>query len=810
MAKKLTLLSLCAVMSLGALAAPISPDMALARIKSNGPARARSASDMTLAHTVKTHDGKAAAYVFTPANGVGFTIASANDIAVPVLGYSDSSVFDAGSMPVQLVSWLDAMARRVEFLESQGVDTRSDAPYAPENWTPIAPLCKTVWNQDAPYNKETPVINGVQSPTGCVATSFAQVMYYFKYPERGEGTISYTNNGKSLRLNLAAKAIKWDNMLEKYTTGNYTDAQADAVAYLMKACGYSVQMGYGQYSSGAQSYRLVNALVDNFKYDEGITYEDRLYYSTSQWAELIYNNIKNVGPVIYDGAALEGGHSFICDGYSGDGYFHFNWGWGGLSDGYYVLDVLNPESQGTGGAVGGFNWSQDAVIGIQKPTGGEHAPRYAQMVQYGNTLATINSSKLVDWQVNDYGQLGWGPGNYVNASVDVAGEIVNLADNSVVAYAEGGMGTLGNTAYLNVGYWLPLTNTHPVMQLPSGLQDGTYKITLVTRDPNYENAPWLPVLIAYGYSNYTMLKVENGNYSIVNQPAKTLTFQDMYFVNNLYQGKNTMMKGKVVNNTDLDLTVCIQPVLVKNGKQQFAGDMMLVSASPNQTVEDEWIVCFYQLENSDAFVPGTKYTLQIIDKSSGKVLGTFGEVEMNTVSGKLAVNVLKFDIEGASQESVTVGSRTFKNTYMVTGDEPVLNFDYEVTNGYFDGALQIGMQWYNPETLAYERLEGDLVSYHPFLAKGQGDELAIPLDITNLSKSGVYNVVASSVSGGQNTRLGSMTFAFSQSGVQSIFGEDAGDEAVYFNLQGARVDNPQKGDVLIKVQGSTAEKIIIK
>ncbi len=711
-------------------------------------------------------------------------------------------------MPIQLKSWLLTMARRAEYLEKMGVKSDGSV-YAPENWNPIEPLCKTTWNQDAPYNKETPVINGTQSPTGCVATSFAQAMYYFKYPDRGKGTVSYINNGKTLRLNLGSKALKWNDMLDSYTGNNYTDAQVDAVAYLMKACGYSVQMGYTQYSSGAQSYRLINAMVNNFGYDSGATYEDRQYYSTADWTELIYNNIKNVGPVIYDGAAMEGGHSFICDGYSGDGYFHFNWGWGGLSDGYYVLDVLNPESQGTGGAVGGFNYGQNAVIGMQKPTGVE-TTHYVRMMQYGNTAASLGAGNLIDWYVNDYDQLGWAPGNFRNGVVALGGKIENVADGSLVQIAQGGMGSLGQNATLSVGYWVPQTNSHPVIQLPSGLADGTYKITLVCKDTSADDAPWESVLIAYGYCNYTLLNVQNGTYTLANQSPKTLRFEDMSFVNDLYYGKNTMMKGKVVNNTDLDLTVCIQPILTSNGKRQFAGDMMLVSASPNQTVENEWIVTFYPLENSDPFQTGNKYTLQIIDKSSGQVLGTFGEVTMSSVSGNLSIKVKEFNVDGCTKEDVTVGTRTFKNTYVI-GDvqNPFINFDFDVTSGYFDGALQIGMQWFNPEKAAYERVEGDLISYHPFLANGQGAELDIPLDMASLKNTGVYNVIASAVTGGRASRLGSMNFALRNTGVNSIVDADA-EAPVYFNLQGIQVKEPVKGQVLIMKKGDKIEKVVIK
>ncbi len=58
-------------------------------------------------------------------------------------------------------------------------------------------------------------------------------------------------------------------------------------------------------------------------------------------------------PILYGGQSTSVGHEFVCDGYDGNGYFHFNWGWGGMSDGYFILDALNPNSVGTGGGAGG-------------------------------------------------------------------------------------------------------------------------------------------------------------------------------------------------------------------------------------------------------------------------------------------------------------------------------------------------------------------------------------------------------------------------------------------------------------------------
>ena len=69
-------------------------------------------------------------------------------------------------------------------------------------------------------------------------------------------------------------------------------------------------------------------------------------------------------PIMYGGASSSGGHSFICDGYRSDNYFHFNWGWSGSNDGYYQLSKLKPGSGGAGGGSYDFSQDQDVIIGI--------------------------------------------------------------------------------------------------------------------------------------------------------------------------------------------------------------------------------------------------------------------------------------------------------------------------------------------------------------------------------------------------------------------------------------------------------------
>ena len=378
-------------LALGAAAAPVTPEQALARAAAEitpasntvgssksytgsskgfatgsndtgGAARMAAAArsgQMRLAYVQAAKAdgetaGEAAVYVFNHGEGDGFLVLPADDCAPAVLGYSDSGsiVSDEAQMPDGLRYWLGTLADQIAWRNRNGnnqgflfngktngskhVHADRQEPGIDKVRTdrePIAPLCATRWNQGAPYYNRCPIQNKERCYTGCVATAMAQAMKYHNWPETGEGSNSYGWNNYNLSMNFAETTFEWGKMLDNYTEGNYSDDEAYAVATLMRACGISVNMGYSPSGSGALSSAIAGALGSYFKYDKSVRYEKRDFYSLNDWEDMIYNSLKNYGPVIYNGQSYEGGHSFICDGYDKDGYFHFNWGWGGMSDG---------------------------------------------------------------------------------------------------------------------------------------------------------------------------------------------------------------------------------------------------------------------------------------------------------------------------------------------------------------------------------------------------------------------------------------------------------------------------------------------
>ena len=343
-------------------------------------------------------------YVFNIKDNGGFVIVSNDDCVRPILGFSDSGALDPDNMPSNMRAWLQGYADEIAWAKQHNVAKTAIARVKGQHrvgshaTTAIAPLVKTTWNQGAPYNNMTPYYkwngnsyaysateeSGYQHcATGCVATAMAQVMKYHKWPTaatqpipnyRWENLSRYKNDGNDYGPGaLSATTFDWNNMLNSYSS-TATGTTADAVATLMKYCGYSVEMNYGP-SSGSNTNLVADALKAYFDYDETTQFVSRSYYTYANWTDLIYHELYHHRPVVYGGSSSGGGHEFVCDGYKYEDdtdFFHINWGWGGMSDNYFVLSALDPDQQGIGGSSSddGYHFGQDAVIGIQKKNGG--------------------------------------------------------------------------------------------------------------------------------------------------------------------------------------------------------------------------------------------------------------------------------------------------------------------------------------------------------------------------------------------------------------------------------------------------------
>ncbi len=346
-------------------------------------------------------------YVFDNVSGGGFVIVAGDDVASPVLGYSFTEGFPEGTLPPNVQDWLDGLREEINAARRGGWEAEAAVTRAWQNTRSgdvVVDLETARWDQGAPYNQLCPLYRTAQTYTGCTATALAIIMRYHQWPERGVGTLpAYvtTTNHLTIPALQLGHAYDWGNMPLDYGR-SYTQAQAQAVATLMRDCGYMLESDYGTDDNGGTGAYVdaVLRVAEYMDYDKSIRCVMRDSYTSSEWYELMQDELDSSRPILYTGSSEEAGHAFVLDGYTTDNYYSVNWGWSGYYNGYFLLSALDPEGQGAGGGSGSYNNGQVAVIGIQKDKGGEYVedirfyPYEAEGVLYNgiSTLSTISTN----------------------------------------------------------------------------------------------------------------------------------------------------------------------------------------------------------------------------------------------------------------------------------------------------------------------------------------------------------------------------------------------------------------------------------
>ncbi len=412
----------------GASAAPITVEQALASARQFSASRhgqkAPSATIQPLTLAYRSGQAtEASYYVFNRGSNSGYVIVSGDDRTMPVLGYCDNGAFDPGHLPDNLRWWLTQYDQEMAYLRSHPQAAARRAPALSQG---VTPLLTCVWNQSAPYNNMCPTYVVDQETktavTGCVATAMAQIMYYHRWPDRGVGSNSYNYavGGQStqyLSADFSQSVYDWSHMLDDYDDNSSATSQS-AVALLMRDVGYSVNMMYNDGSSGAYSKDVPDALINHFKYDNNTRLLSRHFFGIDGWEQLLRDELDASRPVYYSGSSADGGHAFVVDGYNRDGYFHINWGWGGMSNGYYVISMLNPDEQGIGSFEGGYNNNQAAIVGIQPQQATNDPYAFGAFYEeFTPQVTQVNLGETATLAMNNIGLLGsknwtslwWGP-----------------------------------------------------------------------------------------------------------------------------------------------------------------------------------------------------------------------------------------------------------------------------------------------------------------------------------------------------------------------------------------------------------------
>jgi len=356
-------------------AAPVNESAALQQAQAFLSGRGRVCVLEAVAHAPERTgqtDAPQAYHIFNVANGGGYVVVSGDDRAVPVLGYADSGYLDPENLPEGLQELLDGYAEEIGGLDGTNGTNGTNETYR----LPVLPLVETMWGQSGATNLYTPIVQSGSSTkhasAGCNATAMAMIMYYHRWPNATTKTIPgyYCSMCQQWLDSLPVTTLDYNIMQKRYTSQS-DSASMREVSKMMLYAGYSIQSEYDWSGTSAYLSDVAAAMVTYFDFDSSTVYVMRKNYSYEGWVELLYNELAEGRPILYAGQRTGGGHTFVCDGYDTEDYFHFNFGWSGDSNGYYRVSALSPNSirGGSRFADGGYAHEHRAVIGARPNTG---------------------------------------------------------------------------------------------------------------------------------------------------------------------------------------------------------------------------------------------------------------------------------------------------------------------------------------------------------------------------------------------------------------------------------------------------------
>lgn len=149
---------------------------------------------------------------------------------------------------------------------------------------------------------------------------------------------------------------------------SYTKEEGDAVATLSASCGVSARMDYTASESGATQADGMAGLYKNMQYDDRMMMIDNSFFTDEEWHSHIQAELNESRPIICCGAAKTGvAHAYIIDGYkfmNGKAYYHISWGWGGTSNGYFLITDMTPGAAGTGGTSTNYGYQVWLTTGL--------------------------------------------------------------------------------------------------------------------------------------------------------------------------------------------------------------------------------------------------------------------------------------------------------------------------------------------------------------------------------------------------------------------------------------------------------------
>ena len=323
----------------------------------------------------KTIDGQTLYYIFNTGSK-GFVIVTADDNAIPILGYSNESAWTSFIDTVygnNVRSWMESYEKQILDVKTNNIPATEEitsqwqillSGQAPKGTTTVVPpLLTTTWGQGWPYNSMCPTDPsgpGGHAWVGCVGTAMAQILKFWNGPTVGLGSFGYQSGSYPYTGANFNTSYNWPAMPNSTVTVNTN------ISTIMYHTSVSVMSQWGAggtsvtYSSDEDP--MTRAFKNYFKMSSStMRYIMSSDYSSTQWDTYLQTELLAGRPIYYRGDGSFG-HAWVCDGVDNANMYHFNFGWDGTYNGYYSLGNINP-----GGNT--LTNNQHAIIGI-KPNDG--------------------------------------------------------------------------------------------------------------------------------------------------------------------------------------------------------------------------------------------------------------------------------------------------------------------------------------------------------------------------------------------------------------------------------------------------------
>lgn len=614
---------------------------------------AGSSEDGGTVRLYSTENGKSDFYAYNVDSCFVVMVAGNSDMRV--VGYGTNGEFSFENMPEALAVWLADYKKAMKNGACDNYTTE-------QKFEPVPPMITTKWGQGEPYNNLCPKYKGEPLLTGCMATAMSQILNYYQSDAPGYDKIEYVDSFTDTEISVDFSTIDydWDNMLDVYSTGEYTEAQTYAVARLMADAGAALK---SEYKISSTSASMAYVAFDRY-YNYNCEFWVREWTPTGIWIETVREELSAGRPVLYGGNAGTSAHAFVIDGMDADGNVHINWGWEGIDDGYYDINFCNPPTEEDGG----YDTSHQMLVGLR--------PRTANDKPYEEKCLIVGYTEFINHYNGPYDEATGITTNFYNTGNSKYYCALCLFQDGEIKYVNdanfkelntcfpgyinktGGCSPIEDgTYYLSAAYkfnenddW-KLMEIHDFAALKYIVKNGEItKVNPFDYSENYSLVDVEPACELYGKAPMYLYVTARNNSEGVSLDGMSFEVSFVSKEDGTVYGPERLNFSTRYDNVENRELFELAPTNASNGFRMPAGEYTIVCDDPRVTMEDEFTVTLMDVDYPvfgywDANLLYIKDTWEWYDHISGLSLNKEWLEADNKVEGTTTLAVYLIDAD---------------------------------------------------------------------------------------------------------------------------------------------------------------------